>query len=153
VADPLDPRLILNDEGAAALRERVSLEEVAAAWCRYMERSMRQPNGTPEWEDDEDGWAAEIYFEDDFWDVSRRRTFVRLIAALAPNDDVLLTVGAQDLEDLISDDEDCLQWIEEQAASSRNFKHALQNVYADGLKPGTVARLERAAGTLRHKAS
>ena len=85
----------------------------------------------------------------EFWDVSRRKTFVRLIAALAPNDDVLLTVGAQGPEDLLSDDEDCVRWVEAQAAASRNFRQALANVYVDGLQPATVARLERAAGTLR----
>jgi hypothetical protein len=116
-----------------------------------MERSMRHPDRAPDWDDDPDGWAAELYFEDEFWDVSRRKTFLSLIAALAPNDDVLLTVGAQGLEDLISDDEDCLRWVEEQAAASRNFRQALQNVYVHGLKPTTVARLERAAGMLRHK--
>lgn len=112
---------------------------------------MRQPDGTPDdWDADADGWAAELYFEDEFWDVSRRKTFVRLIAALAPNDDVLLTVGAQGLEDLLSDDEDCVRWVEAQAAASRNFRQALANVYVDGLQPATVARLERAAGTLTH---
>ena len=112
---------------------------------------MRQPERPVDWEDDPDGWAAEVYFEDDFWDVSRRKTFLSLIASLAPNEDVLLTVGAQGLEDFIDDDEESVRWIEEQAAASTNFRHALQNVYVNGLQPPTVARLERAAGILRHK--
>ena len=112
---------------------------------------MRQPERPVGWDDDPDGWAAEVYFEDEFWDVARRRTFVALIAALAPNDDVLLTVGAQGLEDLVSNDEDCVRWIEEQAAASRNFRYALHNIHLAGLTPTTVERFERAAGTLRYK--
>ena len=142
-----DPRSILDNEGAEALRSHVSVDDVAAAWCRYMARSMLHPSGAPDWEGDPDGWAAELYFEDEFWDIPRRETFISLIAELAPNDDVLLTVGAQGLEDFINDDEDCLLWVEGQAAASDKFRKALQNVYVSGLKPETVSRLERAART------
>jgi hypothetical protein len=151
VPDSADPRPILDNEGPKALREHVSVEQAAAAWCRYMERSMLRPGSDPDWTSDPDGWAAELYFEDEFWDIPRRKTFLSLIAALAPNDDVLLTVGAQGLEDFIDDEEDCLLWIEQQATASANFRKALQNVYVSRLKPETVARLERAAGTLTHK--
>jgi hypothetical protein len=147
----MDPRAILASEGAAGLRDVVSIDEVAAAWCRYAERDLRRgQDARPDWEGDPDGWAMEIYFEEEFWDIPRRKRFLSLIAALAPNDDVLLLVGAQGLEDFITDEEDRLAWAEEQAALSGNFRKALQNVYVSGLAPNSVTRLERAAGWLRY---
>jgi hypothetical protein len=144
--DSIDPRTLLNNEGASALRAFVSVDDVAAAWCRYMMRTMRHPTERG-WTEDPDGWAAELYFEEEFWDVERRKSFLSRIAELAPNDDVLLTVGAQGLEDFISDDTESVTWIEKQAAASEKFRKALQNVHVSGLDPGTVSRLERAAGT------
>jgi hypothetical protein len=109
---------------------------------------MLDPDGEPDWEGDPDGWAAELYFEEDFWDRERRQEFLVRIAELAPNDDVLLFVGAQGLEDWINDDEDCLLWVEEHAAESEKFRKALQNVQVSStrLRRDSVLRLERAAG-------
>jgi hypothetical protein len=148
VSDSIDPRKVLDTEGAAALRAYISVEEVSAAWCRYAARQIRRPEDEPDWEGDPDGWAAELYFEEDFWDIPRRQTFLVRIAELAANDDVLLLVGAQGLEDWINDDEDCLLWVEEHAARSEKFRKALQNVQVSSTRvsPETVLRLERAAG-------
>ena len=142
------PRTILDNDEAMALRAHVSIENVAAAWCRYAERQMRDPRSEPDWEGDPDGWAAELYFEENFWDIPRRQAFLVRIAELAPNDDVLGLVGAQGLEDWINDDEDCLLWVEEHPARSEKFRKALQNVYVSPTRvsPETVLRPERAAG-------
>ena len=109
---------------------------------------MRDPRSEPDWEGDPDGWAAELYFEENFWDIPRRQPFLVRIAELAPNDDVLGLVGAQGLEDWINDDEDCLLWAEEHPARSEKFRKALQNVYVSPTRvsPETVLRPERAAG-------
>lgn len=149
MSDSIDPRTVLDNEGAAALRAHVSVDDVSAAWCRYTARRMLHLEDEPDWESDPDGWAAELYFEEEFWDIPRRQAFLARIAELAPNDEVLLTVGAQGLEDWINDDEDCLLWVEEQAAQSERFRKALQSVQVSStrLRPETVFRLESAAGT------
>ena len=122
----------------------VSVEDAARAWCGY---NSRPHHSDREREEDADWWAVDLWFSLAGKDEGRERQMLRLIADLAPDDDVLSALGAGPLEDFVTDDEDRLEWIETQAASSEKFRKALANVWArDYVAAENFARLERAAG-------
>jgi hypothetical protein len=156
MADPEEIRRLLDDCEDAEALSRVSLVDLADAYCRYAAR-LAASEKSIEWKDDPDGWAAELYFElteprnrQGGWspdDERRRREFLRFIADAAPNDAVLSFIGAGPFEDFITDDEDRIRWIEEQALRSAKFRKALANVWVWRLPEEAFLRLERAAGT------
>jgi len=131
---------------------RVSLEEIADAWWRYTLRSQerdRQGHSSPD-EHDPDWWAVEL------WIASRQehktheetvRQLTHLLAERAPAEGDLGFLGAGPVEDFIDADEDRLQWIEQEAERSENFRRALANAWIDDLGPTVFLRVQRAAGT------
>jgi hypothetical protein len=138
-------RRLLDTGATEELLGLVSAEEVGRAWCRYATRAVKTKDLS--WDDDEDGWAAELYFEPEFLaNEEFRRTFLVTIADAAP-DDVLGWVGAGPLEDFLIEDADRLAWVEAHAARSERFRRALGDVFiADWASPETFLRIERAAG-------
>ena len=101
-----------------------------------------------EWEDDEDGWAAELYFESPFWaNESFVRAFLVTVVDNAP-DEVLGWVGAGPLEDFLGEgDEDRLLWLEKHAEESERLRQALRSVgewrsagWVPGPEPGTLVQ-------------
>jgi hypothetical protein len=123
-----------HDEAALAL---VPVEELAAAYCRYVARNMASETSLG-WRDDPDGWAARLYFEltspgfEQEWsgaDEQRLRTFLLLIVAEAANDEVLSYIGAGPFEDFLGLDEGRIAWVESHAAASAKFRKALGNVW------------------------
>lgn len=149
MVDPRKARELLDAEQPAELLAMVTAEEVGLAWCRYAERTVAARTDFVEWAADPDGWAAELYQEDElFWaDEDFVRRFLTTIVEAAPNDEVLGWVGAGPLEDFASN-EARLLWIEHEAACSRNFRVALANVNPrPSLDREQNARLREAAQT------
>jgi hypothetical protein len=150
VIDPRRARELLDAGLNDQLLAIVTAGEVGLAWCRYAERTVAAKE-TPEWEVDPDGWAAELYHEDEFWaDEEFVRAFLVTIADTAP-DEVLGWVGAGPLEDFITEDVDRLAWVESQAARSERFRRVLANVWIAELSPEAFHRIERAAGVPLHR--
>ncbi len=152
VTNPKKARQLLDADAIDELLSLVTPEEMALAWCRYATRVVnKELPERHEWEDDEDGWAAELYHEDEFWaNEEFVRAFLVTIADTAP-DEVLGWVGAGPLEDFITEDADRLAWVESQAARSERFRQALANVWIAELSPETFHRTERAAGVPLHR--
>lgn len=146
VVDSRRARELLDADEPAELLALVTAKEVALAWCRYAERTIAATPGRVDWSADPDGWAAALYQEDEFWaDEDFVRTFLTTIIEAAPNDEVLGWVGAGPLEDFATNEERLL-WIEHEAASSRNFRFALANVYPrSSLDKEQNARLREAS--------
>jgi hypothetical protein len=145
VVDPKEARRLLDAYANDELIALVTPEEMGLAWCRYAARAVKV-EGHLDWEADDDGWAAELYHEDEFWaNEDFVRAFLVTIATAAP-DDVLGWVGAGPLEDFIREEEDRILWVEEQAERSDRFRTALANVWISDLSPPTFLRIERAAG-------
>jgi hypothetical protein len=128
VIDPKEARRLLDADTNDELLSRITPEEMGAAWCRYATRA-RGTDKHPEWADDEDGWAAELYHESEFEENEEFvRAFLVTIVDAAP-DEVLGWVGAGPLEDFVAyADEDRLLWIEQRAEESQRFREALRNV-------------------------
>jgi hypothetical protein len=137
MADASEVRRLLDADDDEATLALVTVEELAAAYCRYVARNMASEKSL-EWRDDPDGWAAELYFEltspgfEQEWseaDEERLRTFLLLVVEGAANDDVLSYIGAGAFEDLLGLDESRIAWVESQAAASAKFRKALANVW------------------------
>src|SRR6059058_464154 len=119
------------------------------AWCRYASRVVKKELcDDHEWKDDEDGWAAELYYESPFLENENLvRAFLVTVAESAP-DEVLGWVGAGPLEDFLGEgDEDRLLWIEQRAEESERFRQALRGVgvwrlagWEPGPQPGTLVQ-------------
>ena len=153
--DPARIREILDDYPVdiEAIFAELSVEDWAAAYCRYFARVMATEERIG-WDGDPDGWAAHLYSEAEFsrsWTQlgeERLRAFLRLIVAGAANDEVLGFIGAGPFEDFLFEDESRLAWMEEQAAASARFRKALGNVYVwSWASEETFLRLEAAAQT------
>jgi hypothetical protein len=145
--DANEARRLLDADATAELLSKITPEEMAHAWCRYANRNVKN-EGEIDWESDEDGWAAELYYEVVFLDNEPfLRAFLATLADAAP-DEVLGWVGAGPLEDFVTgEDPDRLCWIEAQAARSERFRRALANIWVrSSASDETVQRLERAAG-------
>jgi hypothetical protein len=151
VIDPKKARQLLDADAIDELLSLVTPEEIGLAWCRYATRvDNRELPESHEWKDDEDGWAAEVYFESEFLDNEKSvRAFLVTVADNAP-DEVLGWVGAGPIEDFLAGaDEDRLLWLESQAERSERFRQALRGVavwrpagWVAGSEPGTLV-LER----------
>src|SRR4051812_1619341 len=134
---------------------------IADAWWQYTMRSDAarhegevepEPDwetGPNKWETDPDGWASEIYYEGIFFeDEDTLREYLRTLATRAPEDADLGYFGASQLEDFIgAPNEDRLQWIEQEAGRSENFRQALATVWIEDLGPEVFLRVQTAART------
>ena len=122
----------------------VSLADVARVWMRYQHKVQR---GDDLGIDDPDWWAVEMWQEDSSWaDEQRLRDGVLELVAAAKTDLDFRIIGASVLEYVISDDEDRLRWIEEQAAQSAPFRRSMANMHVWGQHQDEVsARIEAAA--------
>jgi Family of unknown function (DUF6869) len=142
-ADPKHLQELLDDFRMDELLSLVTLEEIAEAWCRYQTR----PHIAGVEEEDADWWAVELLMDSDFLSDERRvRQTLTLLINQAPSEDVLGVVAAGPLENFVTDDEDRLRWIEEQAKESPRFREALRRAWLWDLPAEAFARLERAAG-------
>jgi len=131
----LDP--LSRAEHAAEILWRLSLSEIAQAWCAYQVAK-----------DDRYWWAVALMWSDPYLsDRLRREKLIELLIEAAPNDDVLGVAAAGPLEDAIYDSDECVSWLEARAAMSPRFRQALMMVYIWGVvSPERFARIERAAG-------
>src|SRR3954454_9973028 len=124
----------------------VPLDTVAATWCRYTERSIaaradRLPDDDPDW------WAVNFFLCRAFWRDGdlQRRGLLALVRATV-DERVLGCIGAGPLEDFISDNEEDLLWLEEQARENESLRIALRHVWADTyVTRATMERLDAAA--------
>lgn len=140
----------LADEGDLdALLAAVSLEAIADAWWRYTMRwdaAHRNALPEPTWETDPDSWAEQIWQSEVLFqreDVVRE--FLSIAAMRAPQDADLGYLGAGPIEAFLTN-EARLLWTEHEAASSRNFRAALANVYPrSSLDEEQNERIKRAA--------
>lgn len=149
VIDPKEARRLLDADADAELLSLVTPEEMGLAWCRYATRVVKKElPDDHEWGDDEDGWAAELYFEDPFLtNENFVRGFLVTVADNAPGE-VLGWVGAGPIEDFLAGaDEERLLWLERQAEKSERFRQALRSVAAwrpagwvAGPEPGTLVQ-------------
>ena len=149
VIDPKEARRLLDADSVDELLSLVTPQEMGLAWCRYATRVVKKDLPKDhEWEDDEDGWAAELYFEDTFLtNENFVRAFLVTVADNAP-EEVLGWVGAGPIEDFLAGaDEDRLLWIETQAQESGRFRQALRGVaewrpagWVSGPEPGMLVQ-------------
>lgn len=143
---------LVEDEELDELLSLVSLEDVADAWWRYTVRSQAlqseaRPAADGRWETDPDSWAIQLWFGNAIHEREETvRQFLHLLAERAPAEGDLSYLGAGPIEDFVSDDDERLLWIEEEAARSPNFREALANVWGWRLPPEVFLRLENAAG-------
>jgi hypothetical protein len=123
----------------------VSLTEVAQAWMRYWHKVQEGQNPGV---DDPDWWAIEMWQEDASWaDEQRLRDGVLALVAAAETEQDFALIGAGVVEYIVTDDEDRLHWIEDQARGSERFRRSLANIYVWGTERDEVAaRIEAAAG-------
>jgi hypothetical protein len=152
--DPGEARRLLDvaddgperDRAVEELLARVTPEEMGAAWARYAERAAALAEH-PDTEDDEDGWAVDLYSEHLFW--KREDVVLRFHAAAIAN---AASVGAlawagANLDGLLSDDPDRVAWFEAQAERSERFRQALSYArVSENVSPATLERIEAAAG-------
>jgi hypothetical protein len=135
----------------AAVFALTSPEEIADAWWRYMGRCGRaraRSEDEPDWDSDPDSWACELWLEGVIQkDEGRFRTLLHTFAERAPPDADLSFLGAGPIEDFLTDDEDRLCWVEEEAERSPNFRMALASVWIEELGAATFLRIQGAAGT------
>jgi hypothetical protein len=148
VVDPVTARTLLDEDDTPQLLAQVTPEEVGQAWCRYAARNAGMDEHAP-WDEDPDGWAAELYYEDEF---KANETYLRRFLATivdAASDEVLGWVGAGPLEDFLADDDDRLAWVEEQAARSERFQQALSHVWIDSWAHDELFQRVEAAASLQ----
>ena len=131
--DPLD------DDYLDALFAKVTLDDIAEAWCRY---TSKDDKGI----DDPDWWAINFVMSSALAN-SRAMHRAMLLKLFEHADSELLIgcVGAGPLEDFISEDEDDLQWLEVQASTNERLRSALGGVWLT-VSESTFERLDRAAG-------
>jgi hypothetical protein len=149
VVDPKEARRLLDADAVDELLSVVTPEEMGLAWCRYATRVVKKElRDGHEWEADQDGWAAELYYESAFLEnESLVRAFLVAVAENAPAE-VLGWVGAGPLEDFLGEgDDDRLLWIEQRAEESQQFRQALRGVgiwrsagWEPGPQPGTLVQ-------------
>jgi hypothetical protein len=136
---------LVDERDLDGLLARVSIDEIADAWWRYQLRHA----GDAATHDDGDWWAVELWLSGG--PIYESETAVRggLVALIdrAPERADVGLVGAEPLENFVTNDEDRIVWIEDWARRSDSFKMALANVWVDHLSPETFDRIEQAAGT------
>ena len=118
-----DLQELVDEEKLDDLLRVVSVEEVAAAWRCYYERSAA---GEYVDYDDADWWAVEFWLSGA--PAYRRQETARaglLALVRAVPDELLGDVGAGPLENFISPKEDVVRWIEEVAQKDARFRTAV----------------------------
>ena len=133
---------LVLEEDLDALFALVSLDDVAAAWCRYQNTSH-----TSDDDDDPDWWAVDLFFTTEIF--RRIDVYRSLLLKLVEHADesVLGNIGAGPLESFVCDDPDHLQWLESHCASNPKLRVALAGVWcSNDVSAETLARLDRAAG-------
>lgn len=130
---------LLDNHRVQELLNEVTVVDVAEAWNCYHRRNVDDS-------DDPDWWAVELWLDPLPADV-RRSGLIALVDTV--DDDQLGMVGAGPLEDFVSDDDDDLRWLEEQAALNARLRQALRNAWVvTSVAPETLARLDAAAGAV-----
>lgn len=125
-----------------AVLQRVSVDEVAEAWCRYTARSSDEPG-----DDDPDWWAISFAMTAGMEGHPVVKPLLLALVDAAPDERAVGRIGAGPLEDFISDNEDDLVWLESQAASRPKLANAVRGSWVAGsVSESTLARLDRIAG-------
>ncbi len=137
---------LVDDEDFAALLARVTLDDIAVAWCRYTTEPLTGDSSDHAL-DDPDWWAISFFMAEAL--VKNRELHRAALLKLldhAESDRVIGRIGAGPLEDFISDDDDDLRWIEAEASTNEKLRQALGGVWVT-VTEETLERLDRAAGT------
>jgi hypothetical protein len=123
---PPDPRVLghlVDNDDIDSLMAVVTIEDIAGAWLR----SRRGADGPDAAGPDE--WASELWYSSS-WYSDRARTRATVIAMLEQADaDDVARIGSGPLENLVVDDESALQWVDEQARISPQFRVALTHAW------------------------
>ncbi len=119
----------------------VTLDAIAQAWWRW-HRGAHNSFHDPDW------WAIELFQGQAIFEHrDLHRELLLELVAQASDEDELEIVGAGPLEDLVSDNEHFLRWVEDLAADNGKFRTALSKIWLYGdERPETLRRLEAAAG-------
>lgn len=141
---PPDPRVLghlVDNDDIDSLMAVVTIEDIAGAWLR----SRRGADGSDAAGPDE--WASELWYSSS-WYSDRARTRATVIAMLEQADaDDVARIGSGPLENLVVDDESALQWVDEQARISPQFRVALTHAWLwNQLSADSFDRVQRAAG-------
>jgi hypothetical protein len=143
---PGELQRFIDDGDLEGLLSVVTLDEVAATWCRYTAtpHAARDHEGI----DDPDWWAVEFFFTEAYFaNRELQRSVLLKLLEHATSELLIACIGAGPLEDFITDDEDNLRWIEHQAPRNERLRLALRNVWAaDDVTEQTLLRLDAAAG-------
>jgi hypothetical protein len=137
-ADPDTLQRLVDAKDVDGVLAIVTTDEIAEAWCAGSARHWTARYS----------WAGELL---QLRAVARRESFVResllKLVEHAPDDDVLVDIGAGPLQEFVVADEARVSWIEEQAQASPRFRAALAHVRIWGREPQWVCeRVERAVG-------
>lgn len=127
---------VSREEHVAEIFWRLSLDEIAQAWCDYHLT-----------EDERYWWAVSLMWSDTYLsERGRREKLIERLIEVAPNDDVLGVAAAGPLEDAIYDSDECVSWLEARATASQRFRQALGEAWIwRAVSPERFARIERAA--------
>lgn len=118
----------------------VSLDDIALAWHRYVGADEPKGHHHPDW------WAMGLLMDSDlFQRTDLHRALLLKLIEHGP-DDALGYVAAGPLEDLLSDDEEDLVWLETQCTHNSRLREALAEACcATWVSDATMARLDAAA--------
>ena len=133
---------LVSEDDVDRLLTLVSLDDVAAAWCRYASRphSPDEPGG-PDW------WAVDLFYNDEIY--RRPELYRALLLTMVDHatEAVLGAIGAGPLENFVSNDEDDLLWLERECSTNPKLRIALSGVwFPEFMSEEAVRRLEAAAG-------
>src|SRR6266571_3052818 len=134
---------VSSTRGSSMSCFRSSRSRMADAWWGSQLRPRRDAD-----DDDPDWWAVDLWLAGGpIWgheDLLQRGIAV-LAERMPPGADIG-SLGAGPIENVITNNEDRLHWIEAEAARSPRFRAALANVWIEELGAATFLRVQHSAG-------
>jgi len=121
-ADPSELENAILNEDLDLLLSLVSLDDIAAAWCRDAALSRAATTESPA---HRDRWAWEFFNMRSLRSRSNLFREVLLKIIDRAEDDLLCSVGAGPLETFFSSDTDDMAWLADQARRSERFRRAM----------------------------
>jgi len=143
---PRDPRVLIHlvrEDDIDALLAVVNVADIAAAWLRDAGQFSLDSEA-----DRPDKWASWLWYSPTWYsDAERPRSTIVELIRQAETEENLARIAAGPLENVISNDETTLRWIEQQARISSKFRIALTHTWVwNQLSTEAFSRVQRAAG-------